>query len=137
MASKKISDIEGIGPVYQAKLNEAGVSTTDELLNKGADSKGRKELAAKTGLETSQILKWVNMADLYRVKGIGSEYAELLEKSGVDTVKELRNRNAANLHAKMEEVNSSGKASVRALPGLKQVEGWIENAKTLEPKVSY
>jgi predicted flap endonuclease-1-like 5' DNA nuclease len=83
------------------------------------------------------ILKWVNMADLYRVKGVGSEYSELLEKAGVDTVKELRNRNAQNLHAKMEEVNSQGRGLVRQLPALKMVEKWVEEAQRLEPMVTY
>ena len=95
------------------------------------------ELAEKSGIDDSMILKWVNMADLYRVNGVGSEYSELLEKAGVDTVKELRNRNAENLLAKMKEINSQGKALVRQLPGLKRVQSWIENAKKLDPMVTY
>ncbi len=107
------------------------------MLQKGYDRKGREELAALTGLESSSILTWVNMADLYRVKGIGSEYAELLKKSGVDTVKELRNRNPENLLAKMNDVNSTGRALVRSLPSLTSVVSWVQNAKELDPIVSY
>jgi predicted flap endonuclease-1-like 5' DNA nuclease len=95
-------------------------------------------LAEATSTNDKLILKWVNMSDLFRVKGIGPEYSELLEKAGVDTVKELRHRVPEHLHAKMEEVNSStGKPLVRALPGLKAVQSWVEAAKQLEPVVTY
>ena len=138
MANYTISDIGGIGPAFAEKLGKAGVRSVMALLKRGATRKGRKELAEGSGLDESLILKWVNMADLYRVKGIGSEYAELLEKAGVDTVKELRNRNAENLVAKMGEVNSSGsRPLVRQLPGLKRVQGWVEEAKKLDPMVTY
>ncbi len=137
MASYKISDIEGIGPAYAEKLRLAGVRSVDALLKKAAEKKGRGTLSTRTGIDESVILKWVNMADLYRIKGVGSEYAELLEKAGVDTVKELRNRNAENLFQKMQEVNSSGRALVRQLPSLKQVQSWVKHAQKLDPKVSY
>lgn len=137
MSAYKISDIEGIGSSYAAKLNNANIKTTSALLKAGASKKGRNELAEKTGIDESLILKWVNMADLYRIKGIGSEYSELLEKAGVDTVKELRNRNAENLHAKIKEINSKGKELVRQLPGLNVVKSWIEQAKTLPPMITY
>ncbi len=137
MANYKISDIEGIGPKYAEKLMEAKIKSVYALLKAGASKSGRKALAKETGIDETLILKWVNMADLYRVQGVGSEYAELLEKAGVDTVKELRNRNANNLHAKMAEVNSSGRALVRQLPGLKSVQKWVEHAKKLDPMVSY
>ncbi|HED10171.1 MAG TPA: DUF4332 domain-containing protein [Caldithrix abyssi] len=137
MANYKISDIEGIGPKYAEKLMEAKIRSVYALLKAGASKSGRKALAKETGIDETLILKWVNMADLYRVQGVGSEYAELLEKAGVDTVKELRNRNANNLHAKMAEVNSSGRALVRQLPGLKSVQKWVEHAKKLDPMVSY
>lgn len=137
MASYKISEIEGIGPAYSAKLQKAGLKTVNDLLKKGAAAKGRKEIAAATGIDQKMILKWVNMADLFRVKGIGQEYSELLEKAGVDTVKELRNRNAQNLYAKMAEVNSAGRALVRQLPGQKSVEKWVDQAKKMDPKVTY
>ncbi len=137
MAIHKIDDIEGIGPVHGGNLRSAGVDSVELLLKKGCDRKGRDELAAATGLDSSLILTWVNMADLYRVKGIGSEYAELLKKSGVDTVKELRNRNPENLLAKMTEVNSTGQALVRSLPSLSAVQSWVQNAKALDPMVTY
>lgn len=136
MPNYKISDIEGIGPVYAEKLRSIKIMTVKALLEKGASKKGRKEIAEATGIEETLILKWVNAADLYRVKGIGSEYSELLERSGVDTVKELRNRNAENLHAKMVEVNQSKKL-VRQLPSLSMVQAWIETAKGLEPMVTH
>lgn len=132
----KIEEIEGIGPAYGAKLTEAGVKTVEQLLEVGATPKGRADLAEKTGIDKSRILKWVNMADLFRIKGIGSEISELMEAAGVDTVKELRNRIPANLHAKMVETNEA-KNLVRQVPSLSQVEKFVEEAKTLEPKVSY
>ena len=137
MANYKISDVEGIGPKFATKLSKAGVRSVNTLLKEGASRKGRKSLASMTDIEESMILKWVNMADLYRVKGIGSEYSELLEKSGVDTVKELATRRPDNLHAKMVEVNSSKKPLVRQLPGQKTVENWVAGAKKLDPKVTY
>jgi predicted flap endonuclease-1-like 5' DNA nuclease len=137
MASYKIKDIEGIGEVYAAKLRAAGIRTVSGLLKAGCERNGRKNLAAATGIDESQILKWVNMADLYRVRGIGSEYSELLEKAGVDTVKELRNRNADNLHAKLAEVNAGGRRLVRQLPALGQVRDWVAQALKMEPKVTY
>lgn len=134
--AKKISEIEGIGKVFAEKLMSAKLATVEALLDAGASKAGRKKIAAQTGIDESKILGWVNMADLFRVKGIGEEYSELLEAAGVDTVKELRNRNAENLHAKMAEVNESKKL-VRQLPYLKNVEKWVEEAKKLDPKVTY
>lgn len=136
MATYKISDIEGIGPVYAEKLQAVGIRTVDALLKRAATRKGRQELAQATGLDESQILKWVNFADLYRIPGVGSEYSELLEKAGVDTVKELRNRNPENLYEKLKEVNAQYKL-VRQLPSLKMVQKWIEAAKSMEPMVSH
>lgn len=136
MANYKITEIEGIGPVYAEKLAGIKIQSVNALLEKGATRSGRKEIAQATGLDESLILKWVNAADMFRVKGIGSEYSQLLEKAGVDTVKELRNRKAENLHAKLAEVNASAKL-VRQLPALSQVESWIETAKGLEPMVTY
>ncbi|MCU0643339.1 MAG: DUF4332 domain-containing protein [bacterium] len=136
MANYKITEIEGIGPVYAEKLAGIKIQSVNALLEKGATRSGRKEIAQATGLDESLILKWVNAADMFRVKGIGSEYSQLLEKAGVDTVKELRNRKAENLHAKLAEVNASHKL-VRQLPALAQVESWIETAKGLDPMVKY
>ncbi len=132
----KIDEIEGIGPAYKEKLNAAGIETTDNLLDTCGDKKGRAALAEKTGVSEGQLLKWTNMADLMRISGVGEEYSELLEAAGVDTVKELRNRNAENLAAKMAEVNEEKKLT-RAVPSQSQVEKWVEQAKTLDPKITY
>ena len=138
MAGYPIIDIEGIGETYAPKLQEVGVKTVAGLLERGKTPKGRKELAESTGINEKLILKWVNMGDLFRVKGIGPEYSELLEKAGVDTVKELRRRVPKNLHAKLAEANSStSRPLVRALPSLKAVQSWVEAAKQLEPVVTY
>lgn len=137
MADYKIEDVEGIGSVYGEKLRKAGIKSVEQLLKVGCKPTGRKELVEATGLDASLILTWVNMADLFRIKGIGGEYAELLKKSGVDTVKELRNRNPENLLAKMTEVNSEGRPLVRALPSLSTVQSWVKLAKELDPMVTY
>ena len=132
----KIDGIEGIGPAYSAKLIEAGIGTTDDLLDHCDSPKGRKATAEKTGFSEKQLLKWANMADLMRIKGIGEEYSELLEAAGVDTVKELRTRNAENLAAKMAEVNEQKKLT-RQVPSAKTVTDWVEHAKTLDPRLTY
>ena len=131
-----IKDIEGIGPVFAEKLSEAGIKTTEKLLKEGSAKKGRKAIADATGIDEKKILRWVNMADLFRIKGVGEEYSDLLEAAGVDTVKELRNRNSANLHAKMEEVNAE-KSLVRSLPTADNVADWVAQAKEMEPMVTY
>ena len=132
----KITDIEGIGQVFGSKLENAGVPSDTELLKQGCDRKGRKALAKKTGVDEHQILQWVNRADLSRVKGIGSEYSDLLEEAGVDTVPELAQRNAANLYAKMVEVNEAKKL-VRKIPTENQVTDWVKQAKELPRVVTY
>jgi predicted flap endonuclease-1-like 5' DNA nuclease len=132
----KIMDIEGVGPAFAKKLEAAGVKTVADLLKKGAAPAGRKELAAKTGIAETTILQWANHADLFRIKGIGSEYSDLLEAAGVDTVVELGNRKADNLVKKMEEVNAAKKL-VRRLPTLKMVEDWIKQAKALPRVMTY
>lgn len=134
--AKKIEDIEGIGPAYGEKLRKAGIASPDTLLKEGCTKKGRDAIAEKTGLDASHILKFVNMADLFRVKGIAGQFAELLKASGVDTVKELRNRNPANLSAKMTEVNEA-RNLCKVCPSEKMVEGWVEQAKSLPPMVTY
>ena len=134
----KIETIEGIGPAHRKALAKAGVTTTQGLLKAGGAKKGRKELASASGCSQHQILEWVNRADLMRVKGVGEEYSDLLEASGVDTVKELRTRKPANLHAKMLEVNTAKKRRlVRRPPALTEVERWVAHAKQLDPAVSY
>ena len=132
----KISEIEGIGPVFTEKLGTAGIATTDDLLRLCANAKGRTEVSEKTGLSTSQLLAWADMADMMRLNGIGPQFSELLKASGVDTVKELRTRNAENLTAKLAEVNAEKKLA-GAVPALSQVTGWIEQAKTTEPLISH
>jgi predicted flap endonuclease-1-like 5' DNA nuclease len=133
---KKISEIEGIGDAYAKKLEKAGIKTVEDLLEKGSTPKGRKAIAKATGISEQLILKWVNHADLFRIKGIGKQYAELLEAAGVDTVVELAKRNPENLLAAMTKTNEK-KHLVRALPYLKQVKKWVEQAKKLPRKVQY
>ncbi|OGN92900.1 MAG: ferredoxin [Chloroflexi bacterium RBG_13_48_10] len=128
--------IEGIGPVYAAKLNAIGIMNLHDLLEKGAFPKGREEIAQAADISHTLVLKWVNHVDLFRIKGVGSEYADLLEMAGVDTVVELANRNPANLFAKLESVNEEKKL-VRKLPVLNQVQDWIEQAKNLPRKINY
>lgn len=134
--SYKIEEIEGIGSAYAAKLNEADVFTTDDLLRKAATKKGRQSLAEATGISEKLILKWANHADLFRIKGIAGQFAELLEASGVDTVKELRHRVAANLHAKLVEVNEARNLCNR-VPAESEIQRMIDQAKELEPAISY
>lgn len=134
--AKGIHTIEGIGARYAELLGAAGITTTDHLLQAGATGRGRTELARKTGISSKLILKWVNMCDLFRVRGVATQYAELLEAAGVDTVKELRNRNSEHLAAALSAINSE-KRLVRQVPNIKRVDNWIEHAKTLPPVVSY
>lgn len=132
----KLDTIEGIGPALSEKFAAAGITTCEALLETGGSKDGRADLAGKTGLSEGRILKLVNAADLMRVKGVGGEYAELLEFAGVDTVPELAQRNATNLAAKIAEINEEKKL-VRVLPSEKQVASWIDHAKTLPRAVSH
>lgn len=132
----KIAEIEGIGESYAKKLEEAGIKTTDDLLQKAGTPTGRKALAEETGISGKLILKWTNHADLFRVHGVAGQFAELLEAAGVDTVKEFRHRVAANLQPKLVEVNDSKKLCKR-IPSVAELEKMIEQAKALEPAVSY
>lgn len=132
----KLVDIEGIGETYADKLEAIGIATIEQLLEKGAQPAGRKSIAEESGLSSKLILKWLNRADLARIKGISTQYADLLEVAGVDTVPELAQRNAANLAAKMAEVNEE-KNLVRQLPGESKVEDWIEQAKALPRAIHY
>jgi len=132
----KIIDVEGIGKVYAEKLKEAGLSTVEALLKMGASPQSRKEIEEKTGISHKLILEWVNLADLFRIQGIGEEYSDLLEEAGVDTVVELAQRNAENLHQKLVEINQQKKL-VRQVPGLSQVTKWVEQAKILPRVVTY
>jgi predicted flap endonuclease-1-like 5' DNA nuclease len=132
----KLTTIEGIGDVYAARLKGASINTVEALLEAGATPNGRQELEEKTGIGHKLILEWVNLADLMRIKGVSEEYADLLEEAGVDTVKELRNRNAENLYAALVKTNEE-KSLVRRLPSQNQVANWVRQAKDLPPKVTY
>lgn len=131
-----IVDIEGIGASYASTLRKLGVHTCEGLLKRCADKKGRRQLAEETGISETLILKWTNMADLMRIRGVGEEYSELLEAAGVDTVKELKHRNAANLAAAMADVNARRRL-VRLPPGEKRVASWIARAKALPALMTY
>jgi len=132
----KLVDVEGIGEAYAQKLQDAGIATTQALLEKGASPQGRKEIAEKTGISETLILEWVNHVDLFRIKGVGEEYADLLEAAGVDTVPELAQRNPENLHQKLVAVNQEKKL-VRQLPNQAQVSDWIEQARQLPRVITY
>ena len=131
-----VIDIEGIGEIYSQKLHDAGVGSTEALLQQGATPNGRKELADKTGISDRLILKWVNRADLFRVKGIGEQYSDLLAAAGVETVLELAQRRPDHLHQKMVETNEA-KRLVRVVPGPEQVAEWVQQAQKLPRVVSY
>lgn len=136
MANKKITDVEGIGPVIGEKLSSVGVKDTDGLLVGCKTPALRKALAEKTGLSEKQVLRLANMADLYRVKGIGSEYADLLEAAGVDTVPELARRKPDNLCQAMSELNATRKL-VRRVPTEAEVTEWVTQAKGLPRTLEY
>ena len=128
--------IEGIGKVYAGKLADAGIKSIEALLAAGTTPKARAALTEKTGISHDLILRWVNMADLFRIRGIGEEYSDLLEAAGVDTIPELAQRNAANLYAKMVESNTQER-KVRRLPTESQVQDWVSQAKALDRIVTY
>ncbi|MBN1266263.1 MAG: DUF4332 domain-containing protein [Anaerolineales bacterium] len=132
----RIIDIEGIGAVYTEKLHQHGVRTTERLLKIAGTKNGREDLAGISGISEKLILEWVNLADLMRIRGIGSEYSDLLEEAGVDTVKELRNRRADNLYQALVKVNEQKKL-VRRIPSEKEVSDWIKQAASLAPAVSH
>lgn len=132
----KLTDIEGIDKVWAEKLKGAGVTSIEMLLTKGATPAGRRELAEQSGLSSERILEWVNHADLYRIRGVGSEYSDLLEEAGVDTVVELAQRNPQHLLEKMMAVNGTKKL-VRRLPELSRITDWIEQAKKLPRVITY
>lgn len=131
-----IEEIEGIGQAYADKLRHEGIKTTEDLLEKGSTPKGRQQIADATGITQKLILKWVNHADLFRIKGVAGQFAELLEAAGVDTVKELRHRVPANLYPRLVEVNDQRNLCNR-VPSLSEVERMVEQAKELPPVVTY
>lgn len=132
----KIDEIEGIGESYAQKLEAAGVKTTEDLLEKAKSPAGRKALAEEAGISEKLILKWTNHADLFRIKGVAGQFAELLEAAGVDTVKEFRHRIAANLQPKLAEVNE-GKNLCNRVPSVTELEKMIAQAKELPPVITY
>jgi predicted flap endonuclease-1-like 5' DNA nuclease len=131
-----ISTIEGIGEAYSRKLENAGIHTVDHLLELGSSASGRRAIAKKSGLSEKLILNWVNRADLIRIRGIGNQYADLLEAAGVDSVPELARRNPENLMLKLQEINDT-KHLVRAMPYIKQVRKWVDRAQGLPKLVSH
>ncbi len=134
--SRPIEYIEGIGAAYGQKFRGIGINTVMDLIINGATRKGRKILADQTGISQSLILTWVNHVDLFRIKGVAQEYADLLEEAGVDTVVELAQRNPANLHKRMIEVNDQ-KELVRRTPHASEVQSWVEQAKSLRRVIHY
>lgn len=134
--SYKVIEIEGVGTAYAEKLEAVGITTAEQLLEKCASPAGRKALAEGTGIPEKVVLRWTNHADLYRVKGVGPQFAELLEAAGVDTVKELAHRNAENLAAKMLEVNAE-KNLVNRVPVASELQKMIDCAKELPGVLTY
>lgn len=132
----KLEDVEGIGNTYGAKLREAGIRSTNELLKKGETPTGRKQIAKDAGISEKLVLTWVNHVDLFRIKGVAGQYSELLEAAGVDTVVELSKRKATALHETMKQTNLK-KRLVRQIPALSQIENWIEQAKSLPRAIKY
>jgi predicted flap endonuclease-1-like 5' DNA nuclease len=130
----RIEEVEGIGPAHATSLTAAGVPSTEELLTQGATTAGRAKLAEATGISHKQILTWVNLADLMRIKGVGPEYSELLEAAGVDSPAELAHRNPANLETTFQEVVAARPEMVRRIPTEAEITDWIEQSKSL-PKV--
>ena len=131
-----IIEVEGIGEVYAGKLKEVGIATDKDLLERGATRQGREKIVEQSGISEKLILRWVNHVDLFRIKGVQKQYAELLEAAGVDTVPELAQRNPANLYPQLTKVNEEKKL-VRKLPTQEQVAGWISEAKTLPRVITY
>lgn len=134
--SYSIEDIEGIGPEYGQKLRDVDIQTTDDLLRRCGEKKGREGVSTESGISEKHLLEWVNLADLMRINGVGEEFADLLEEAGVDTVKELATRNAENLAEKMAEINEQKNLTNR-VPSAETVQKWVDEAGTLEPMVSH
>jgi predicted flap endonuclease-1-like 5' DNA nuclease len=132
----KIIDVEGIGEVYAKKLQEAGIATTEKLLGQGATPAGRQKIEKTTGIGHALVLRWVNHVDLFRINGVQTQYAELLEAAGVDSIPELAQRDPAHLHPKLVETNEKKKL-VRKIPTQKQVIDWVAQAKKLPRVVTY
>jgi predicted flap endonuclease-1-like 5' DNA nuclease len=134
--SYAVMDIKGIGPLMADKLKKQGIRTTAKLLETAASAKGRKELAIKIGVDEKTVLRWANLVDRMRIKGIGEDYATLLQDVGVDTVRELKHRNVAKLASAMREANKKNK-KVRLLPSERRVQRWVDQARQLQLKITY
>lgn len=134
--SYKIEEIEGIGPEYGKKLREVDIQTTEDLLRRCGDKKGREGVSTETSISEKHLLEWVNLADLMRINGVGEEFADLLEEAGVDTVKELATRNAENLTEAVKEANDKKHLTDR-VPSAETIQGWIDEAKGMDPMVSH
>ncbi|MBU0741852.1 DUF4332 domain-containing protein [bacterium] len=132
----KIERIEGIGPAHAGRLAAAGIATTEDLLDLCADPVGRADVAEASGLGLDRILAWANLADLMRINGIGPQFAELLEAAGVDTVMELRTRDAETLAAALEAINAARKLT-RVTPTAATVRKWVDLARATEPLVRH
>ncbi len=131
-----LTTIEGIGEVYSGQLSEAGISTTEEMLEKAATPAGRQAIEEETGISGKLVLRWANMADLFRINGVSEEYADLLEACGVDTVPELAQRNPENLYQALLQTNEE-KQLTRGTPGESQVATWVSEAKELPRVLTY
>ena len=134
--SYAIMDINGIGPLMADKLKKVGIRRTAKLLEVAKSAKGRKALAARIGVDERTILRWANLVDRMRIKGVGEDYAKLLQAVGVDTVKELKYRNVGKLAEAMREANKKSRL-VRLLPSERRVQRWVEHAKQLPLKITY
>jgi len=132
----KLTDIQGISDTYAGKLESMGITSIEQLLDEGSTPNGRKQIVEKTGIAASHIQRWINYADLFRIKGVAGQFAELLEAAGVDTVPELAQRNAENLAKKMQSINEEKKLT-RVVPSVPQISEWVEMAKSLPRKVNY
>jgi predicted flap endonuclease-1-like 5' DNA nuclease len=131
-----VIEVEGIGKVYAKKLKDVGIATTEALLENGATPAGRQKIAEKSGISPMRILKWLNHVDLFRIKGVETQYAELLEASGVDTIPELAQRDPTHLYPRLVETNKTKKL-VRKLPTQEQVADWVTQAKALPRVLTY
>ncbi|UCD62917.1 MAG: DUF4332 domain-containing protein [Candidatus Zixiibacteriota bacterium] len=132
----KLMRIEGIGSTQIKKLKTVGITTTEALLEKGATPQGRQELCQTTGIGEKQILRWVNLSDLFRIKGVGEEYSDLLEAAGIDSVPEMANRNPQNLHETLVTINQNKKL-VRQVPSQTTIANWVEHARNLPRIINY
>lgn len=134
--SYKIEEVEGIGKEYGQKLRDVDIQTTDDLLRRCGDKKGREGVSTETGISEKHLLEWVNLSDLMRINGVGEEFADLLEEAGVDTVKELATRNAENLAVAVAEANEKKNLTDR-VPSAETIQGWIDQAGKMDPMVSH